>query len=206
MLGVCLKPREFDPKWDFVELQFEKSVSYNADWKYSGPRFGVHAPYYVTLASPKPQKADYAVHQLIEAGKIAHKLNSDIVVARAGFYSKQSPEETLEKVVISCEEVMKAIDVPLGIETQARQSQFGSVEEVLELAERVGIVPVFNLGAMKKRGDFDLSVLKHMANPYVHFDESLDLEELAAALPEKYTLVGETVSAAEAMETILSPF
>ena len=205
MLGVCLKPGEFDPRWDFVEIQFEKSVSYSAGWKFSGPRFGVHAPYYITLASPKPQKTDYAIRQLIDAGEVARRLNADIVVARAGFYSKQSAEEAMRTVVKSCTEALGSIDVPLGIETQPKSSQFGSLDEVMRLSEEVGIVPVLDLAAIRQRSGLDLAVLGAMDRPYIHFDSSIGLEELAGALPKKYTAVGKTTADAEAMEAILSP-
>ena len=205
MLGVCLTPGGFDSRWEFVEIQFEKNVSYNADWRYAGPRLGVHAPYYITLASPKPQKRDYAIRQIMDAAKVARRINADIVVARAGFYSKQTPEETMRMVVESCKEVMGSIDVPLGIETQPKHSQFGSLDEVLRLADGVGTVPVLDLAAIRERGGLELSVLEDMKNPYIHFDGSIGLEELAAALPNRYTLVGKTVADAEAMKAILSP-
>ena len=205
MLGVCLSPRELDSRWGFIEIQFEKRVSYSPDWKYLGPRFGVHAPYYITLASPKPQKTDYGIRQVIEAAEVAKKLNADIVVARAGFYSKQSAKEAMRAVLKSCREILGSIAVPLGIETQAKKSQFGSLDEVMQLAEKIGIVPVLDLAAIRERGHLGLSMLSGMKNPYIHFDSSIGLEELAGALPEKYVLVAKTAGDAEAMEAILSP-
>jgi len=205
MLGVCLKPAEFNPRWDFVEIQFEKNVSYSPDWRYAGPRLGVHAPYYITLASPKPQKRDYAVRQITDAAEVARRINADLVIARAGFYSKQAPEEAMRVVVKSCEDALGSIDVPLGIETQPKKSQFGSLDEVMRLAEATGVVPVLDLAAIRERSGLDMTMLRGMKRPYVHFDGSIDLEGLAAALPENYTLVGKTVADAEAMEIILSP-
>ncbi len=205
MLGVCLKPGEFDPRWDFVEIQFEKRVSYSAGWRYAGPRLGVHAPYYITLASPKPQKRDYAIRQIAEAGEVARRINADIVVARPGFYSKQTPGEAMRVVVQSCRDAIGAIDVPLGIEAQPKKSQFGSIAELLELAEKTGITPVLDIAALRQKGGFSLNMLKEMDRPYIHFSASDGLEMLAGALPEKYVLVGKSASDAEAMEAILSP-
>ena len=205
MLGVCLRPERFSSEWEFVEIQFEKSVSYDPNWKYSGPRFGVHAPYYGSLTSPKLQKVDDAIKRIGEAAEVARRLNADLLVAHAGFYSKQDPTEAMEALVKNCKEVMKNTNVPLGIETQPKQSQFGSLGEVLELAERVGVVPVINLPAIVAReGEVVLErVLRLVDKPYVHFDESVDLKELAAALPQKYTLVAETVGAAEEMKELI---
>ncbi|MCK4328111.1 MAG: TIM barrel protein [Candidatus Diapherotrites archaeon] len=205
MLGVCLAPGDVAPEWDYVEIQFEKSVSYDPEWKHSGPRFGVHAPYYVTLTSPKLQKVDDAINRILGAAEVARKLNADIVVTRAGFYSKQEPGEAMEALARNCREIMKKTSVPLGIETQPRQSQVGSLDDVLELAEQVGIVPVVNLPAIVQReGEIAIErVLGLVEKPYIHFDESIDLGELAAALPQKYTLVAETVKAAERMRELI---
>ncbi|MFC2174717.1 TIM barrel protein [archaeon] len=203
MLGVCLRPEDYRSEWEFVEIQFEKSVSYNLDWKYSGPRFGIHAPYYVSLTSPKLQKVDDAINRIVEAGEVARKLNADIVVTRAGFYSKREPEEAMEVLAKNCREVMKKLSVPLGIETQPRRAQFGSLKEVLKIAE-IGVVPVINVPAVIEReGEMDFGVLGSLKNPYIHFDMSIDLEKLAAALPERYTLVAESREAAIEMKELV---
>lgn len=205
MLGVCVRPGEFRPHWEYVELQFEKSVSYDPEWRFSGPRFGVHAPYYVALGSHKMQKADDAMKRIIETARVGEKLNADIVVARGGFYSKRAAGEVMRDLVERCEKLQDAIRIPLGIETQPRHSQFGSLDEVLELADRIGIIPVINLPAIIAReGEVNLSkVLNLVEKPYIHFDDSINLEELAAALPQKYTLVAEKPEAAELMKTLI---
>ena len=129
-----MAPNRLSKDWDFIEIQFEKSAFYNMEWKYFGPRYGVHAPYYVTLASPKAQKFDDAIKRIVDAAEVARKLNADIVVARAGFYSKQAPEEAMERVVKGCEEILSVIDVPLGIETQPETA--APLERVARRAHR----------------------------------------------------------------------
>lgn len=203
MLGVCLRPEEPLRGWQFVELQFEKSVSYSHEWRSSGSRFGVHAPYYVSLTSPKLQKVDDAINRVIEAADVARRLNADIVVVRAGFYSKHSPAEAMAALVANCKELLGAIDVPLGVETQPKPTQFGSLAEVLELAGKANIVPVLNLPAIAERGGLDLAILGQGERPYIHFNATTDLCALAAALPQKYTLVAEDVVSAEKMRALI---
>jgi len=200
-----LRPEEFRPGWDFVELQFEKTVSFKPEWRNASTKFAVHSPYYVSLTSPKQQKVDEAINKIIDSAKVGEKLGATIVVARAGFYSKRTPAETMDDMVRNCRETTRQLRIQLGIETQPRQTQFGSLEEVLQLAEKTGIVPVINLGAIRARsGELDIKrVLSRVDEPYIHFDSSIDLEALAAALPRKYTLVAEDAGSAEKMRALL---
>ncbi len=151
------------------------------------------------------QKVDDAIRRITESAKVAEKLNADIVVARAGFYSKREPREAMQELIKHCKELLAGINVPLGIETQPRQSQFGSLDEILELSEKVNIVPVINLPAVVHReGQVNLQrVLNGLNKPYIHFNDIVDLEELAAALPQKYTLVAETLDSAEVMRELI---
>jgi len=62
-----------------------------------------------------------------------------------------------------------------------------------------------NLPAITARdGEINLKrALSLVEKPYVHFSDSVDLEELAAALPQKYTLVAEKPETAEVMRELV---
>lgn len=202
MIGVCLGPEDYVEGWDLVELQFEKSVSLDREFPFS-QSFTVHAPHYLSLTSPKLQKVDDAKMRILEADDAAKRLDARLVVFRGGFYSKRPPAEAYESLKKACGELQKQMYTRIGIETAPRQSQFGTVEEVLRLAEETGVVPVLNIGAIQERGGAGLGFLQEVGEPYCHFDGTVDLEELAAALPQKYTLMAEDLKSAERMRELI---
>ncbi len=127
-----------------------------------GVKLSVHAPYYINLCSPKKEIVRKSQKRLKHSADIAKVLGSDIVTFHAGFYGSYSSNEAIDKVIRNLKEVKFPQGVKAGIETMGRQKQFGTLDEVLAVADATGHRPVLDFahihargnGCLKKKGDF----------------------------------------------------
>ncbi len=120
-----------------------------------------HGPYYINCCSPIKEKQKISKRNLIETAKVAHLLGAKIIVFHPGFYQKLSPEKAKENASSLIKEVIKEIkekklNVVLGAETTGKKSQYGSLDEVLELCKILGtkyIKPVIDFGHINSRNN-----------------------------------------------------
>jgi hypothetical protein len=205
-LGVAATADKVPEGFELVELQFEKSVPRHVA-ALPKKTYTIHAPYYGTIATEKEQKVKDAQMRILDAANLAKRIGSRLVITHAGFYAKKTPEETFLTVKRNASELVSTMGVPLGIETQSRHTQFGSLDEVLRLSKEVRVTPVLNLPAIQQRdGALDIGkVLASVAKPYCHFDESIDLKTLAYAAKRvaDATLIAENENAALALSRLL---
>ena len=113
-----------------------------------------------------------AIYRIKEAIQIARILRSDIVVVHAGFYAKKNPDEVFSIVERNCKEITRNIGrIKIGIETMPRQSQFGTIDEIMKLSKRVKhIIPVINIGHSYIRDgpEKTIAALTKIDRPYCH--------------------------------------
>lgn len=118
-----------------------------------------HGPYFVNCCSPLKEKQSTTKRNLLQALRAAHLLGAKIVVFHPGFYQGQSPEKARENAIKLLKEVIEKmeeekLDVALGAETTGKPSQYGSLDEVLELCKILGtkyIRPVIDFGHISSR-------------------------------------------------------
>jgi len=118
-----------------------------------------HGPYFVNCCSPEKEKQETSKRNLLEALRAAHLLGAKIVVFHPGFYQGQKPEVARDNAVRVLKEVIEKmkdekLDVLLGAETTGKPSQYGSLDEVLELCKILGtkyIRPVIDYGHISSR-------------------------------------------------------
>jgi len=103
----------------------------------------VHAPYYINLAAGDRQKYEASCRRILDSCQRAHAMGARSVVFHAGFYQKNSAEETYRRVKAAILELKAIIKrrrwrVELCPETTGKPSQFGSLEELLRLRQETG--------------------------------------------------------------------
>ena len=102
-----------------------------------------HGSYFVNLTSPRKETLEASKKRLLACVTGANWMGAHIVVFHPGAYEGRSPKE----VFLGCEKAMKEVvesmrslgiaKVHLAPETMGKGSQFGSLDEVLMLCERV---------------------------------------------------------------------
>ena len=113
--------------------------------KEHGVKLSVHAPYYINL-NAEGEKLSASCKRIMDSARIGHICGAKSVVIHAAFYQGKPKDEVYGRVrnqfTGMCEELRdEGLDIALRVETMGRGSQFGSIEEVLEITEVEGVLP-----------------------------------------------------------------
>ncbi len=102
----------------------------------------VHAPYFINLNSPEAQKVKASKARILKTLEYADLMKARDVVIHAGFYMKKNPKEVYNKMKKELNEIQDKIKeknwkVRLSPETMGKKTQFGTLEELLNLMNDV---------------------------------------------------------------------
>ncbi len=122
----------------------------------------IHAPYYINLNSKEPQKIAASRSRILKCCEIGTILGAKYVVFHPGFYQKDSPEKTFEKIKEQILKIMqeakeKGYIPELAPETTGKQSQFGDLDELLRLKKETGCHLCIDFSHLKARSNGKLS-------------------------------------------------
>jgi deoxyribonuclease-4 len=104
-----------------------------------------HGSYFINLTSSNKETLEASKRRLLACVTGANWMGAHIVVFHPGSYAGRSPKEVFETCAEAMEEVVECMrslgitNVHLAPEMMGRPAQFGSVEEVLALCERVDL-------------------------------------------------------------------
>ncbi len=102
-----------------------------------------HGSYFVNLTSSNKETIEASKKRLLACATGASWMGADIVVFHPGSYETRPPKEVYETLAKGMEEVVDSMrslgiaKVHLAPEMMGKPSQFGTVDEVLSLCERV---------------------------------------------------------------------
>lgn len=140
-----------------MELEWVQRVPPNEDRmieirntaKELGMRLTCHAPYYVNLNSPEADKLAASKKRVLDALRMSEIAGIKSVCVHAAFYLGMEPAKAYDNVRRAVDDIMsyKAKLFPsvnLGLETMGKQTQFGTLEEVLKISKEFDIYPVLD--------------------------------------------------------------
>lgn len=113
----------------------------------AGVRLSAHAPYFLNFNAHEPRKLRASQGILLKTARIASICGAHSVVFHAGFYLGDPPEkvyQTVKEYLAEVVDKLKEGDTRLLLrpEVSGKGSQFGTVEEILELCTELdGIAP-----------------------------------------------------------------
>ncbi|MEM2928100.1 MAG: TIM barrel protein [Nitrososphaerota archaeon] len=102
----------------------------------------LHAPYFINFGGERKVIAA-SKQRLIKSIKAAKWMGAHQVVFHPGYYGKKNSEESFKKCIKALNEVVEKInalgikDIYLGPETTGKKSQIGTLEEILEICEKI---------------------------------------------------------------------
>ena len=105
----------------------------------AGVRLSVHAPYYINLLSEKSDTITASHKRIIDSAERAAAMGADAIAIHAAYYGKFNSEKATEKLAEEFGVILDKMkengikNVRLGVETMARESQWGTLDETLEL-------------------------------------------------------------------------
>jgi deoxyribonuclease-4 len=114
-------------------------------------RLSVHAPYYINL-NAEGETLVNSKERILNSARIGHVCGAKSVVIHAGFCkgSRKEVYGKIRKELIDIQEILKneGVDITLRIETMGRSSQFGTLEEVLDITEVEGVLPCIDFSVL----------------------------------------------------------
>ncbi len=142
-------------------------------------KLSVHAPYYINLASQEKEKVKASIKRILDSLQRASAMHANVVVVHAGYYGKDKTRAG-EMIFQACRKIAREIEkrkwnVFLGLETMGRQSQWGTLEEIISLCMEIPkCVPVVDFAHIYARngGKIDykaiFKALKELELSFLH--------------------------------------
>jgi deoxyribonuclease-4 len=101
-----------------------------------------HGPYFINLNAVEPQKVHMSKERILQTARIAALFGARSITFHAAFYLKSSPAETYAVVKKHLQEVMNILrkegnKVTISPEVTGKPSQFGTLEELLQLSSEI---------------------------------------------------------------------
>jgi deoxyribonuclease-4 len=109
-----------------------------------------HGPYYVNLNAVEPQKVHMSKQRILQTARIAALFGARSITFHAAFYLKSTPAETYTVVKKHLQQVVDVLrkegnKVTISPEVTGKPSQFGTLEELLQLSSEIeGVAPCFD--------------------------------------------------------------
>lgn len=156
---------------DAMELPFVRSVnvtSKNKDdiLKYKNKNnfyLSAHGSYFINLNADDLTKQEASLERITNGAKALKSVDGRSLVFHAGFYLKDSKEETFNTIKDNLLK-LPSINIDYRLETTGKGSQFGSLEELVKLCKTVqncklcidfSHVHARENGCLKSQDDFD---------------------------------------------------
>lgn len=140
-----------------------------------GVKLSAHGPYFINLNAHEPEKIKASQSRMLQTARIASLCQAESIVFHIAFYLGDSPDKTYNNVKKYLEEVMHQIRrennrVLIRPEVMGKPSQFGNLEEILDLCTEIdGVAPCIDFAHWHARtGEF---------NSYQEFASILELVE-----------------------------
>jgi len=101
-----------------------------------------HGPYFVNLNAAEPQKVHMSKERILQTARLAALFGARSITFHAAFYLKSTPAETYAVVKRHLEEVVHILrnegnKVTISPEVTGKPSQFGTLEELLQLSSEI---------------------------------------------------------------------
>ncbi|MDD5605489.1 MAG: TIM barrel protein [Dehalococcoidales bacterium] len=106
-------------------------------------KLSAHAPYYLNLNAAEPEKTAKSRALLFKAASIASLAGAYCLVFHPGYYLKNTSEDTFKEILTNLTKVTSQLEeagsiINLAPETSGKPSQFGTLEEILQLCTSLG--------------------------------------------------------------------
>lgn len=113
----------------------------------NGIKLSVHAPYFINLNAVEKKKINDSRQRILRSARICAICGASDIVLHAGFYLKNPPDRVYKAIAKQLKELSDILraensGVMLRVEVSGKDSQFGSLTEVLSLSTELnGVAP-----------------------------------------------------------------
>jgi len=116
-----------------------------------------HASYFINLNAVESEKVVASRDRILKAARMANLCGAYSVTFHAAFYLKQEPDKVYKKVKKELQWIVNKlrgedIDIWIRPETTGKGSQFGTVDEIIELSNDIeGVMPCVDFSHLHAR-------------------------------------------------------
>ncbi|MBM3120079.1 MAG: TIM barrel protein [Chloroflexi bacterium] len=148
-----------------AEVAYSKKISLSA-----------HGPYFINLNASEPEKLKASQERIFQTARIASLCGATSIVFHAAFYMGEPPSQVYDKVKKQLQQITGQLKtegnrVWVRPEVTGKTSQFGTLEEVLDLSAEVeGVAPCIDFAHWHARSgklnsyDEFIFILKQVEN------------------------------------------
>ncbi|MDI6783156.1 MAG: deoxyribonuclease IV [bacterium] len=150
-----------------MELEFVQGVRMGAEtakqvqvaMQEAGVRLSVHAPYYINLTSKEIEKQQASIKRILDSARIGWLCGADSVVFHAAFYQGEDPKKVYQGVKSHLQDIVAILKKEknqtwIRPETTGKGSQFGTVEEIIQLSLEIDrVLPCVDFSHLHARSN-----------------------------------------------------
>ncbi|MBI5229008.1 TIM barrel protein [Candidatus Micrarchaeota archaeon] len=140
-----------------MEMEFVRGVKMSqalaaecgAEAKKLDVKLSAHGPYAISLISEKKETAKASAERVLQTARVLDNAGGERVVFHSGYYGKWSKEESFKEMKKAFKEMIEKIEseglknIILAPETTGGMKEWGSLEELVALAEEFGLKRVW---------------------------------------------------------------
>jgi len=128
-----------------------------------------HAPYFINLNSLEKAKIKASIDRILNSARIAHLCGGYSVCFHAGFYMGQEPKKTYDAIKRNLKEIASTLkkennNIWIRPETTGKETQFGNVDEILQLSQEIdNVMPCVDFAHFHARTNGKYNTYKEFA-------------------------------------------
>ncbi|NPA80393.1 MAG: TIM barrel protein [Thermotogae bacterium] len=140
-----------------VRMKEEKAKRVRETAESLGLTLSVHAPYWINLYAREKEKVEASIKRIYDSARIGFIAGARDIVFHPAYYLGDDPKKVHRQVKGILSEIVgrlreEGIDVILRPETTGKPTQYGSLDEVLELSAEVdGVLPCIDFAHIHAR-------------------------------------------------------
>ena len=135
-----------------------------------------HGSYYINLNAVEKEKIEASIQRVLGAAKRADDCGAFSMTFHPAFYLKNSPAETMKNVLTQMKKITSSLKnegrkITVRPETTGKGTQFGSLDELLELSSQLdNVLPCIDFSHLHARSGGKM-------NTYAEFRDALEKSE-----------------------------
>ena len=138
-LGLCAMELEFVRS---VNISKEKAPQVKKTAELSQVVLTAHAPYFINLNSSEKPKIRASIERILNSARIASLCGGYSVCFHPGFYMGQDSKLVYDAIKKNMKEIISTLkneknEIWIRPETTGKETQFGNVDEILQLSEEL---------------------------------------------------------------------
>ena len=129
-----------------------------------------HAPYFINLNSLEKAKVEASIDRILNSARIANLCGGYSVCFHSGFYMGQEPKKAYDTIKQNLKEITSTLkkegnNIWIRPETTGKETQFGNVDEILQLSQELdNVMPCVDFAHFHARTNGKYNTYKEFAS------------------------------------------